>query len=149
MTMKYIISFITVLLLGCGHQPEKETMYFFFRGDRIYSFPDLVLKNNTHSFVGSIMPIGKPMEYLITVDAFANLKHEVTRHSQFNEDKGKYDTGIMIVLYDSRNKMGSYLFRGNYEINELLSVFEKNLSGETKLQGIGWIDGECKIHKIR
>jgi hypothetical protein len=144
--MKNIASFLIVLIIGCGSHHKKETMYFLFRGDRIYSTPDFVLKNDSQSFVDSIMPIGKPIESIVSVNTYANLKKEIVRHSLFDEKKDH--TGIMVIFYDNHNKVGSYLFSSDSEINQLIGFFEENLIGGTKLQGIGWIDEMCKIHKI-
>jgi hypothetical protein len=145
---KYIVSLTIVLFLGYHQHPKKETMYFLFRGDRFVSLPDLVFKNNSRSFVDSIMPVGEPFEYLMTVNSFANLKQEIAYGKLFDQSKNGNLMGVLVIFYDYNKKSKSYLFSTNSEIKELISAFEKNLTGKTGSESVKWLYEECKIHKV-
>lgn len=143
-----IIFFCIIAFNSCNQSMKNETIYIMYRGDNIYSYPDLVFTNSESSFVDSIMPIGKPDIYIIYNRNFHQLKSEISKSEKYNYNHRKYDTGILVIFYEDSVEVDSYLFSSFDEISSLKNHIGRAVQYDLTLKtnALDWINNVSYLY---
>ena len=74
-SMKVYFLLFVLVLFSCKYQNNQESLYLYYHGNRVFSFYDLVLKNDSNSYFRNLMYVGKPIEILIDEYELHNIKN--------------------------------------------------------------------------
>ena len=126
------------MLFSCSEKDNKETFYILYHGNQDISFPDLVIKNSSESFVDSIMPIGSPIIVEIERKEFEKLKESISSYEYTKEDENNY--GILIIHYIGSNNVGKYFFNIENETVFLNNMVKNNIKTNNEMKTVNnWI----------
>jgi hypothetical protein len=146
--MKVYFLLFVLVLFSCKYQNNQESLYLYYHGNRVFSFYDLVLKNDSNSYFRNLMYVGKPIEILIDEYELHNIKNSFSKDYLFINTTS-YSKGLFIIYYLNGERKREYLFFDQKGVNDLKNSIDIHIKNtQKKKRIINWIHAIQKIHQF-